>query len=287
MNQLLRKGSLTLALNVMRQIYNDDYDFYPHSWFLPEQFKEFSQDSKYIHEKELRAGKNHQLTTFIVKPNDGSQGDGICLIKDADEYLEKVPHPKSANSSKGYIVQEYIHNPLLIDGLKFDLRIYVVILSLKPLSIYICDEGLVRFATVNYQMPNEHNLDQIFMHLTNYSLNKKNESYKFVSDLPPQTLTDKADQVSGSSESATPHRSPSNHDKAIPSEQGSKRKLTKVLKHLKGKGHDIVKLKADIDDLVIKTIFALIPEINVECAFDNLNTRCNKRESSFQVSFLF
>jgi hypothetical protein len=280
MNQLLRKGSLTLALNVMRQIYNDEYDFYPHSWFLPEQFKEFSQDCKYIHERELRSGKENQLTTFIVKPNDGSQGDGICLIKDAEEFLEKVPNPKCANSSKGFVVQEYIHNPLLIDGLKFDLRIYVVILSLKPLSIYICDEGLVRFATVNYQMPNEDNLDQIFMHLTNYSLNKKNDSYKFVSDIPQSPSSSKQ---SSDGESVRSQRSPS-HNEEVPSEQGSKRKLTKVLKYLKSKGHDITKLKSDIDDLVTKTIFALIPEMNVECAFDNFMTHCNKRESSFQVN---
>ena len=73
--------------------------------------------------------------------------------KDPDDYL-KMP---KKNSSKSFIVQEYIHNPFLIDGLKFDLRIYVVIVSLKPLEIYICDEGLVRFATVNYQIPNEEN----------------------------------------------------------------------------------------------------------------------------------
>ena len=255
----------------MRQIFQDEYDFYPHSWFLPEQFKEFSQDSKYMHESEAR--QNQQSSTFIVKPNDGSQGDGIYLIKDAQDYLDKVPNSavKSsvAPSSKGFIVQEYIHNPLLIDGLKFDLRIYVVILSLKPLRIYICDEGLVRFATVNYQIPNENNLDQIFMHLTNYSQNKKNESYKFVSNVPntPRGLMPENNKAAFSSDD----------------EQGSKRKLTKVYNYLKSKGHNINKLKADIDDLVIKTVFSLVPEMNVECAFDNLCTHCNKRESSFQV----
>ena len=188
MNLLLRKGPLTRALNVMRKIFKEEYEFYPRTWFLPEQFKEFSADCRYIHEREIKLKQTH-LTTFIVKPNDGSQGDGIVLIHNPDDYLKmpraaKPPPPQLSNqhhhsgSSKSYIVQEYIHNPFLIDGLKFDLRIYVVIVSLKPLDIYICDEGLVRFATESYQTPNDTNLNQIFMHLTNYSLNKKNQTYK-------------------------------------------------------------------------------------------------------------
>ena len=50
------------------------------------------------------------------------------------------------------IVSEYIHNPLLLDGYKFDLRIYVALTSINPLRIYTYDEGLVRLATVKYNM---------------------------------------------------------------------------------------------------------------------------------------
>ena len=35
MNQLLRKGPLSLSLNIMRKIYDQEYDFYPRTWFLP------------------------------------------------------------------------------------------------------------------------------------------------------------------------------------------------------------------------------------------------------------
>jgi hypothetical protein len=48
------------------------------------------------------------------------------------------------------VVSEYIDNPMLLDGYKFDLRIYVALLSINPLRIYIYDDGLVRFATVKY-----------------------------------------------------------------------------------------------------------------------------------------
>lgn len=51
------------------------------------------------------------------------------------------------------IASEYVLNPLLIDGYKFDLRIYVAITSFNPLRIYVYEDGLARFATVKYQNP--------------------------------------------------------------------------------------------------------------------------------------
>ena len=51
------------------------------------------------------------------------------------------------------VVQEYLQNPYLIDGLKFDMRIYVLITGLDPLRIFVYEEGLARFATEEYKPP--------------------------------------------------------------------------------------------------------------------------------------
>lgn len=53
------------------------------------------------------------------------------------------------------------------------MRIYVVVTSFHPLRIYMYDEGLARFATENYS--NDPNvLKNKFVHLTNFSINKRN-----------------------------------------------------------------------------------------------------------------
>ena len=77
-------------------------------------------------------------------------------------------------TSEGCVVSKYIHNPLVINELKFDLRIYVLITCFDPLRIYIYDEGLARFASEPY---NSSTKACKFSYLTNYSINKKNDKF--------------------------------------------------------------------------------------------------------------
>ena len=70
---------------------------------------------------------------------------------------------------------------MLVDGYKYDLRIYVAVVGgLSPndkISAFVCDEGLVRFCTEKYKKPTNENFKNSFMHLTNYAINKNSENY--------------------------------------------------------------------------------------------------------------
>ena len=49
-----------------------------------------------------------------------------------------------------YVISRYISDPLLIGGKKFDLRIYVLVLSYRPLKTFVYKKGFARFTTINY-----------------------------------------------------------------------------------------------------------------------------------------
>ena len=105
---------------------------------------------------------------YIVKPSSSSQGKGIFITNDFRDV---------GSLKQSSIVCEYIDNPLLLDGYKFDLRIYVALMSVNPLRIYIYEEGLVRLATVKYNSDISNNKHNQYTHLTNYSLNKHNAAF--------------------------------------------------------------------------------------------------------------
>lgn len=73
------------------------------------------------------------------------------------------------------IISRYVANPFLINGLKFDMRVYVCITSMDPWRIYMYNEGLIRFASEPYDMAMGKGAK--YSHLTNYSINKKNDKY--------------------------------------------------------------------------------------------------------------
>jgi len=54
----------------------------------------------------------------------------------------------------------------------------VLITGVSPLRCFIYKEGLARFATEPYQGPLGSNLNNLFMHLTNYAINKEQQGFQ-------------------------------------------------------------------------------------------------------------
>ncbi|XP_050676228.1 tubulin polyglutamylase TTLL13-like isoform X3 [Leptidea sinapis] len=202
MLEICRKDLLARNLNRMQKIYPKEYNFFPKTWCLPADFGEALNYSK--------ARKNK---TFIIKPECGSQGRGIYLTKSL----------KDIKPTEKLICQVYLSKPYLVDGYKFDIRVYTLITSCDPLRIFVYNEGLVRFATSRYADPNVNNTTNVFMHLTNYALNKHSRTYVY------------------------------------DSEAGSKRKISTLNKILISQGVDLDRLWHSIDQVIVKTIISAWP----------------------------
>ena len=74
------------------------------------------------------------------------------------------------------MISRYIEDPMLIGGKKFDLRLYVLVTSYRPLRVYQYAHGFARFCNVKYSSQ-AGELNNPFIHLTNVAIQKHNEDY--------------------------------------------------------------------------------------------------------------
>ena len=86
----------------------------------------------------LAHAKEHKDKLWVQKSN---KHRGIT-IKSIDEL---------DLTAKDAFVQEFVQNPYLVDGRKFDIGIYTIITSIDPLRVYVLDtEWLLRYCTEDY-----------------------------------------------------------------------------------------------------------------------------------------
>lgn len=164
---------------------------------------------------------------WIFKPPNLSCGRGIKLVSASTHSAPKV------SKKKAYVVQRYVANPFLINGLKFDLRVYVAVTSYDPLRIYLFHDGLVRFCTEKYST-SKSALQNPFGHLTNYSINKKNAAAFHKNQDDAQ-----ADEAH-----------------ALSSSKWSLQMLFKYLRD-QGKARELEGFQHALEDLIVKTLIAV------------------------------
>ena len=206
-NEVTRKDKLCENIVKMQETHGKDlYNIIPDTYILPDEFADFYNDFK------RNKGK------WIIKPVASSQGRGIYIV----DNLNEVPMDEVV------VISRYIDNPYLINGLKFDMRVYVLITSFEPLKIYVYEEGLARFASKKYT--SAHATTDKYMHLTNYSIQKK--SSNFVQNNDP-----------------------------LKDDEGHKWSLTALCRHFEQIGVDPGFVWSKIYDLIIKSLISIEPHV--------------------------
>ncbi|XP_018430925.1 PREDICTED: tubulin polyglutamylase TTLL5, partial [Nanorana parkeri] len=198
--ELTRKDRLYKNMQRMQQTHGArNFNLLPQTFLLPGEYQDFCH------------AFSKDRGPWIVKPVASSRGRGVYLVN-------SVCHP---NTSACPCPPLCVSSPL---GFKFDVRLYVLITSYDPLLIYLYEEGLTRFATVRYDRAAK-NIKNQFMHLTNYSVNKKSGEYVSCDD--PEV-----------------------------EDYGNKWSMSAMLRYLKQEGKDTAGLMSQVEDLIIKTIIS-------------------------------
>ncbi|XP_075874335.1 tubulin polyglutamylase TTLL5 isoform X2 [Nelusetta ayraudi] len=210
--ELTRKDRLYKNIQRMQQTHGfKNFNIVPQTFVLPSEYQEFC--NCFVKDK----------GPWIIKPVASSRGRGIYLVS----------NPNQISVDENILVARYINNPLLIDDFKFDVRLYVLVTSYDPLLIYVYEEGLARFATVKYDRTSK-SIKNLFMHLTNYSVNKKSSDYVSCDD--PEV-----------------------------EDYGNKWSMSAVLRYLKQEGKDTTLLMRQVEDLIIKAILSAECQIADAC----------------------
>lgn len=141
----------------MKKLFSDDFDYMPETYNYPEQ--------KNLIYNKFQNYKFNSNDLWMIKPSNLCAGSGITIFRS----LQNV-------KLKEFVLTKYMTNIHLINGKKYDLRLYILITGLKPLRIYFYKEGLVRIAAEKFCLK-ENSLDNKFIHLTGININIKNKNF--------------------------------------------------------------------------------------------------------------
>lgn len=122
-------------------------------------------------------GPQHNL--WIVKPSAGCKGRDIFVSHSYGQIMAFLTEEATyaalgeASAMAAWVVQRYVHNPLLLrGGRKFDLRCWVLVDA--EYSVWLYRQGVVRTAAVPYDVAD---LGNYFAHLTNHCIAERHAAF--------------------------------------------------------------------------------------------------------------
>jgi len=269
-HNITKKGHLQFLLKSFYAKYGEIFDFVPSSFLY----------TIYTKDLLMRYFGNDTKKIWIGKPVALSRGRGILITRNLEDFFFKslnqqkmdfyytppddivhsnldqprdtLTHPNNMEmttediSKKPYmvIVQEYIPNPHLISGYKHDMRIYVLITSLHPLTIYLFNDGLSRFCTEEFSLEDLNPM----RHLTNTSIHHKLWQEGKISQ----------DSEERFNQAITTALGPGDF---------SKRRLRSMFAHLYDCGIDLQHIWRQIKKVIILTLLPLTeePKVDTKC----------------------
>ncbi|KAH9253203.1 hypothetical protein BASA81_008885 [Batrachochytrium salamandrivorans] len=109
----------------------------------------------YLHEECEDLIQLSAKATWLLKPEAGSQGQGITFHTEVADIMNKQPKffpckkDVEYKATERFLVQEYIEKPLLLRKCKFDARVYMNVASSNPFLVFY-HEGYLRRALAPY-----------------------------------------------------------------------------------------------------------------------------------------
>lgn len=104
-----------------------------------------------------------------MKPGENSnRGNGIFVSRSVEEIKRRISRRKQAHT---YIIQKYLTTPMLYNRRKFDIRTYLLALSIAGSTKYFWyREGYLRTSSHPFDLAD---LADAFVHLTNDAVQKR------------------------------------------------------------------------------------------------------------------
>ena len=119
--------------------------------------------------------KTHLIKNiWLLKPSNLNRGRNIILCENLEKIEKEINFIKKNKQFQYLLLQKYIENVLLYNKRKFDIRIWVLIVFINnKIECFYFKEGHLKSSTENYNL----NDNNIFIHLTNYSIQKNNNNF--------------------------------------------------------------------------------------------------------------